>query len=114
LSGDESWGDCLLVTRPVVQVVHVSPIDAPADVLDRVQPGFAIGLLLDSAHGPYRGGSGTTFDWAVARETAAQFPVLLAGGLTPENAGDAVRTVRPWGVDVSSGTETDGRKDHRR
>lgn len=114
LSGDESWEDCLLVTRPVLQVVHVGPLDAPADVLERVQPGFALGLMLDSAHGPYRGGSGVTFDWAVARETAERQPMFLQGGLTPENVADAIRTVRPWGVDVSSGTETDGRKDHRR
>ena len=114
LSGDESWEECLLVTRQVLQVVHISPLDAPADVVERVQPGFALALMLDSAHGPYRGGSGVTFDWTVARETAAQLPIFLAGGLTPENVGEAVRTVQPWAVDVSSGTETDGRKDHAR
>ncbi len=114
LSGDETWEDCLLVNRPVIQVVHVSPLDAPADALELVQPGFAEVLMLDSAHGPYRGGSGVTFDWSVARETAERVPIVLAGGLTPENVGDAIRTVRPWVVDVSSGTETDGRKDHAR
>lgn len=114
LSGDETWEDCLLVTRQVIQVVHVGPTDTPADALGLVQPGFAIALMLDSAHGPYRGGSGVTFDWAVARELAASLPIFLAGGLTPENVGEAVRTVRPWAVDVSSGTETDGRKDHEK
>jgi phosphoribosylanthranilate isomerase len=114
LSGDESWEDCLLVTRDVLQVIHVSPLDAPADVVERVQPGFALALMLDSAHGPYRGGSGVTFDWSVAEETAAQLPIVLAGGLTPENVGDAIRVVQPWAVDVGSGTETDGRKDHGR
>lgn len=114
LSGDETWEDCLRVDRPVIQVVHVSPLDAPADALEFVQPGFAVALMLDSAHGPYRGGSGVTFDWSVARETAERVPMFLAGGLTPENVGDAVRTVRPWGVDVASGTETDGQKDPAR
>ncbi len=112
LSGDESWEDCLLVTRPVFQVIHISPLDAPADVFERVQPGFALALMLDTAHGPYRGGTGVTFDWSVARETAAQVPIVLAGGLNAENVGDAIRTVHPWVADVVSGTETDGRKDH--
>ena len=114
LSGDESWEDCLLVTRQVVQVVHVSPLDSPSDPLAQVQPGFAVALMLDAAHGPYRGGGGRPFDWEVARRVAERVPMLLAGGLTPENVGEAVRLVRPWGVDVSSGTETDGRKDHAR
>ena len=114
LSGDESWEDCLLVTRQVIQVVHVSPIDSPSDPMEHVQPGFAIALMLDAAHGPYRGGSGHTFDWEVARRVAERVPMLLAGGLSPENVGEAVRLVHPWAVDVSSGTETNGRKDHAR
>ncbi len=65
LSGDESWEDCLLVARQVIQVVHVSPLDSPSDPMRFVEPGFAIALMLDSAHGPYRGGSGRTFDWEV-------------------------------------------------
>ncbi len=114
LSGDESWEDCLLVERPVIQVAHISPLDAPADVSVLVQPGFALAMMLDSAHGPYRGGSGVTFDWSLAREMSERLPIVLAGGLTPENVGEAVRTVRPWAVDVASGTETDGVKDHAR
>lgn len=114
LSGDESWETCLLIARPVIQTVHVSPLDAPSDALDRVEPGFALALHLDSAHGPYRGGSGQTFDWDVAREVATSVPLMLAGGLTPENVAEAIARVHPWAVDVSSGTETDGRKDPAR
>ena len=114
LSGDESWEDCLLVARQVIQVVHVSPLDSPSDPMRFVEPGFAIALMLDSAHGPYRGGSGRTFDWEVARIVSAELPMLLAGGLTPENVGEAIERVRPWAVDVSTGTETDGRKDPAR
>ncbi|MEZ4502791.1 MAG: phosphoribosylanthranilate isomerase [Dehalococcoidia bacterium] len=114
LSGDESWEDCLLVARPVVQVVHVSPLDSPSDPMRFVEPGFAMVLMLDSAHGPYRGGSGRAFDWDVARDVAARIPMMLAGGLNPENVGDAIARVRPWAVDVGSGTETDGRKDPAR
>ncbi|MPZ97746.1 MAG: hypothetical protein GEU80_00170 [Dehalococcoidia bacterium] len=114
LSGDETWEDCLLVTKQVIQVVHVSPIDSPSDPMEDVQPGFALALMLDAAHGPYRGGGGHPFDWEVARRVSEQVPVILAGGLTPENVGEAIQRVRPWCVDVSTGTETDGRKDHQR
>lgn len=114
LSGDERWEDCLLVTRQVIQIVHVSPLDSPSDPFEGVQPGFAIALGLDSAHGQHRGGSGRTFDWEVARRVADRVPIMLAGGLTAENVGEAIRAVEPWIVDVSSGTETDGRKDHDR
>jgi len=114
LSGDESWEDCLRVTRQVIQIVHISPLDSPSDAFNHVQPGFAIALGLDSAHGPYRGGSGQTFDWEVARAVARRIPIMLMGGLTPENVGEAIATVDPWIVDVSSGTETDGVKDHDR
>jgi phosphoribosylanthranilate isomerase len=112
LSGDESWDDCLLVTKQVVQVVHVSPLDSPSDPMEYVEPGFALALMLDSAHGPYRGGSGKPFDWEVARLVAAELPMILAGGLTPENVAEAMARVRPWAVDVSSGTEREGTKDH--
>ncbi len=114
LSGDETWEDCLRVERPTIQVVHVSPIDSPSDPMEHVQPGFALALMLDAAHGPYRGGSGHTFDWEVAARVAERIPMLLAGGLTPENVGEAIERVRPWAVDVAGGTETDGRKDHDR
>ncbi len=112
LSGDETWEDCLLVAKQVIQVLHVGPVDTPVDPLADVRPGFAVALMLDSAHGPYRGGSGQVFDWDVAARMAARLPIFLAGGLTPLNVTEAVARVRPWAVDVGSGTETDGRKDH--
>jgi phosphoribosylanthranilate isomerase len=114
LSGDETWEDCLLVTKQVIQVVHISPLDSPSDPMEFVEPGFALALMLDAAHGPYRGGGGKPFDWEAARLVAERIPMMLAGGLTPENVGEAIRRVRPWAVDVASGTETDGRKDHDR
>ena len=58
------------------------------------------------------GGTGRTFDWTIAARVAGRHELLLAGGLTPQNVGRAVETVAPWGVDVSSGVETDGVKDH--
>ena len=54
--------------------------------------------------------TGQTFDWQLAKEVAAQFPVIIAGGLTPENVGQLIEEVQPWGVDVSSGVETEGKR----
>ena len=72
-------------------------------------------LLLDAYHPQVLGGSGETFNWDLAVEAKERFglPVILAGGLTPVNVGEAVRKVRPYAVDVSSGVESSpGRKDH--
>jgi len=69
-------------------------------------------LLVDAAVKGVYGGSGVTADWSAAAEFAKKYPLLLAGGLTPENVADAVRQVRPWGVDVASGVESaPGEKD---
>jgi phosphoribosylanthranilate isomerase len=70
-------------------------------------------FLLDAYHPQLRGGTGQTGDWRLAAPLAAQYPVLLAGGLNPSNVAEAVRSVRPWGVDVASGVEkSPGQKDH--
>ena len=69
-------------------------------------------LLLDASVKGVYGGSGVTADWSAAAELAKRYPLLLAGGLTPENVAEAVRQVKPWGVDVASGVETaPGEKD---
>ena len=68
-------------------------------------------LLVDSFTPGAFGGSGELGNWAVAARLAQRQPILLAGGLRPENVGAAIAAVRPWGVDVSSGVETDGEKD---
>jgi phosphoribosylanthranilate isomerase len=69
-------------------------------------------MLIDAAVKGVYGGSGVTADWTAAAQLAKKYPLLLAGGLTPENVADAVRQVRPWGVDVASGVESaSGEKD---
>lgn len=68
--------------------------------------------LLDSPIGTYRGGSGKTFDWDLVSETNINpEKIILAGGLSPNNVKQAIATTKPVGVDVSSGVETDGKKD---
>lgn len=70
-------------------------------------------FLVDAAVAGKFGGTGQTGDWAGAAEIARQYPVLLAGGLTPDNVARAIAQVRPWGVDVASGVEAaPGKKDH--
>ncbi|KAA0266764.1 MAG: N-(5'-phosphoribosyl)anthranilate isomerase [Chloroflexi bacterium] len=69
-------------------------------------------LLVDASVKGVYGGSGVTADWNGAAELAKKYPLLLAGGLTPENVAEAVSRVKPWGVDVASGVEsTPGEKD---
>lgn len=69
-------------------------------------------FLLDAYHPQEYGGTGQTGDWALAAQLARQHPILLAGGLTPQNVATAVAQVQPWGVDVASGVESaPGRKD---
>jgi phosphoribosylanthranilate isomerase len=70
-------------------------------------------LLLDTYCPGIPGGTGKTFDWTLAVEPALHRPIILAGGLTPDNVAEAVETVRPYAVDVSSGVEAEpGRKDY--
>lgn len=69
-------------------------------------------LLVDAYRKEQYGGTGHTADWTIATKLAQQYPILLAGGLTPDNVAEAVRQVRPWGVDVASGVEcAPGKKD---
>jgi phosphoribosylanthranilate isomerase len=69
-------------------------------------------FLLDASVKGMYGGSGVTADWDGAAELAKKYPLLLAGGLTPENVAEAIRRVKPWGVDVASGAESaPGQKD---
>jgi phosphoribosylanthranilate isomerase len=84
--------------------------DGSAIALARTFPGEH--LLVDASVPGIPGGTGRTFDWAIAETIARERTLTLAGGLTPENVADAVRTVRPFRVDVASGVESSpGKKD---
>ena len=111
LSGNEPSEQALEITRPVLKVIHVQPGVEPETLLEECEVGTAALYLLDTAMSGAAGGTGRTFEWELAAAVARQMPCVLAGGLTPDNVADAVRKVRPWGVDVSSGIESDGVKD---
>ncbi len=69
-------------------------------------------LLIDAYRQGQYGGTGHAANWSIATKLAQQYPILLAGGLTPENVAEAIKQVRPWGVDVASGVEcAPGKKD---
>jgi len=113
LSGDESWEYCCEINRPIIKVVRVSRRQNSKEIGDLLAHGAKI--LADQKHvylldakvkGKY-GGTGVPFHWDSARPAAAQFPVIIAGGLTPENVAQAIKIAAPWGVDVSSGVEVD-------
>ena len=109
LSGSEPWEVCALIERPVLKCLKVRQGQTAAEVLAQVRGGAL--LLLDPyVEGAY-GGAGVTLDWAVAAQVAKEQPVMLAGGLRPDNVARAVAVVHPWAVDVSSGVESDGVKD---
>jgi phosphoribosylanthranilate isomerase len=114
LSGDEQPAFVAKVTKPVIKTLHVGPETTVEEIVERAAAYRCAGFHLDKAKAGMRGGTGEAFDWALAAEVARHFPFLLAGGLTPENVAGAIEQVNPWGVDVSSGVETDGVKDPER
>ncbi len=113
LHGDESAGYCETLGRPVVKAIGLkdrASLLALAEYKGRAQ---VRGFLLDAFAPDLYGGTGHTTNWSIASELAKSMTVILAGGLTPENVAAAIRTVRPYAVDVSSGVEaTPGNKDH--
>lgn len=108
LHGEESPDCCRAVTRRIIKAFRVKD----ASSLERMHEYHVVGYLLDAWSPAAHGGTGTTFNWDIAATAAASQRIILAGGLNPENVAEAVRLVRPYGVDVSSGVESaPGKKD---
>lgn len=101
LHGDEGPDLCARMPLPVVKAIRVES----ARSLDALGAYQVAAFLLDAPSGGF-GGSGSTFDWSLLEGVAELGPVVLAGGLTPENVAAAVRAVRPYAVDVASGVES--------
>ncbi len=117
LSGDETPEVCAEVAEatrlPAIKGLRLRATD-DLDLLDAYVQAGAIPLLdTPSFDGSY-GGTGQTGNWDLARQAAVRWPMILSGGLTPANVAEALVTVSPRGVDVSSGVETAGTKDPAR
>jgi phosphoribosylanthranilate isomerase len=110
--GDEDPGFCARFSTPYLKAVRMAP---GVDLLQYARLHRAAkGLLVDAFVAGEHGGTGRAFDWG-AIPHGLPLPLVLAGGLTPENVGEAIRQVRPWAVDVSSGVEREkGIKDAAR
>jgi phosphoribosylanthranilate isomerase len=116
LSGDETWEYCQQIEKPVIKAIHVSREWGEGELLACLQGSERLGsrppiYLLDTLVKDKYGGTGQAFAWEIARRAVAKYPVIIAGGLHAGNVGAVVASLRPWGVDVSSGVEGGGGKD---
>jgi phosphoribosylanthranilate isomerase len=105
LHGDEGPSFCTAVTeRTGARVIKALHIGSGADIRDaeRFHTDFH---LLDAAARTAYGGTGRTWDWDLAAQRRSRVPLILSGGLTPENVAEGIAAVRPWAVDVASGVE---------
>lgn len=107
LHGSESPEFCRQFDRPVIKGVKMR---GPHSVEGLAR--YRVAAFLLDAHVPGEmGGTGQRFDWALALQAKEAGPVILSGGLTPENVAEAIQAARPYAVDVASGVETGGQKD---
>ena len=117
LSGDEDWEYCTHIERPVIKAIHIYKGASAKQVLHTAEEGYRIIgrdrliYLLDTGVKDAYGGTGLKFNWDIARQIISRYPVIIAGGLNPENVGDLIARFNPWGVDVSSGVEVHGQKE---
>jgi phosphoribosylanthranilate isomerase len=117
LSGDEDTGCCRQLRLPLIKAIHIAPDWDEARLLSHLErinrelryqsPVY----LLDTQVEEKYGGTGQSFNRDIARSAAEKYPVVIAGGLDPENVGKVAAALKPWGVDVSSGVESNGVKD---
>ncbi|WHZ21832.1 MAG: Phosphoribosylanthranilate isomerase [Nitrospira sp.] len=115
LHGDETAAYCEALGRPVLKAIRLKDRRSFLILAEFQGRAGVRGFLVDAFSSDAYGGTGQVADWALAAEASSAAPVLLAGGLTPENVSQAILQVRPYGVDVSSGVEASpGKKDHEK
>ncbi len=94
---------------PIFKAIPIKDLESLKDM----ETYHDVSIILDTYSPSKAGGTGNTFPWEIALEARKKGNFVLSGGLTPSNVGEAIRRVRPWGVDVCSGVETaPGKKDH--
>lgn len=101
--GDEPPEYCVAFQRPWIKAVRMRPGTDLRELVERYRGASA--LLLDTYDSAAAGGTGRRFDWDLVPAWLAPH-IVLAGGLNPSNVGDAIRRLRPYGVDVSGGVES--------
>lgn len=115
LHGEEAASYCEALGRPVLKALRLRDRAGFLALAEYRGRSGIRGVLIDAFSEKAHGGTGLTADWGLAAEAARVMPVVLAGGLTVDNVAGAVRQVKPYGVDVSSGVEAEpGRKDHEK
>lgn len=115
LHGDETAGYCETLGRPVLRALRLQNRSSLLQLAEYRGRAGVRGFVVDAFSKEMYGGTGQVVDWELAAEVARAAPIVLAGGLVAENVEEAIRKVRPYGVDVSSGVEgSPGRKDHRK
>jgi phosphoribosylanthranilate isomerase len=106
--GEESPGYCQKFPLPVIKTIRIKDFESLND-MERYPDAT---ILLDTYSPVKAGGTGIPFPWEIALKAKEKRNFILSGGLNPDNVGEAISKVRPWGVDVSSGVETvPGKKD---
>jgi phosphoribosylanthranilate isomerase len=113
-SGDEDIEYCLAFSLPVIKAFRIqneASVKTTLQQIDGIKDKSKLTIMLDAAAPGKYGGTGKTFDLNLARPITKKYPVIIAGGLNPENVSQVIKTLKPWGVDVSSGVETKGVKD---
>jgi phosphoribosylanthranilate isomerase len=115
LHGDEPAAYCEALGRPVLKAIRLQGRRSFLALAEFQGRAGVRGFLVDAFSPDAYGGTGQVADWSLAAEASSAAPILLAGGLTPENVSQAILQVRPYGVDVSSGVEASpGKKDHEK
>ena len=111
LHGDESPTFCKRIRRRVIKAFRVKDMQSVKNISNFQVSGFILDTFSESLHG----GTGKVFDWNLALPAKKFGPVIMAGGLTPNNVRQVIQRVRPYGVDVCSGVESEpGIKDHKK
>ena len=117
LHGTEPWQAAIELSRPVIKVARVARNYDPAIICStfeygtKLLAGRELLFMLDTSDKDKYGGTGRAFDWSQAKIISSRLPIIVAGGMNAENVAAAIEMIEPWGVDVSSGVETNGVKD---